>query len=405
VIIFYLVVISGVIRFFISKRTFDFFSIAYLSSIVYFLPAFFGYSLLPGGYKSPLLLETYLVMILVISSIIIFSFIYDYTKPEAKEKKINIKDISNIHLFLLCIVIVSFTLTILSLGSSLFTASKQDLMSHLNRWSLLWENTVCLGAVTSYICKKKKTFILYLAMICFIIFMGDRTIPAIAFIAIVTYSFFIKGKQKILFNNYKMILTSSLIIFFFFLYKYLYIDIKLGLWDRVLKNLSNPTFYLDVVKFSEPFSIQTILNETIRQDYKVGMEHFRGIINQFILFADKFGAQSTTFNSLFQNDLFPGVKYGMGSNIWAEMWSSGGYPLLVLFLILFNFILFVGNRVLSKVGKEIQSLVLIVMSYWSFYIQRNSLEYTINLSKRIFFIWIFVVLMSVIFNSLVKRKK
>ncbi len=397
-IIFYIVCILGFIYFFINKRTFDFFSIAYVSSMVYFLPGFFGTTFLPGWIITDLLMETYFIMCLIPVSIVITAIIYDYYNVSDEHIiKYDFQNSEYTYIMINIITIVSFIMMMLTMGSSLFLADKKEMMLEINSWSKIWENAVCIGIVLAYLNNNKKSFLVYLAMIAFIIYTGDRTIPAIALISIMTIVFNSQGKQSILFKRFKLVSISVLFALFFFVYKYLYIHIKLKMWTEVFEKLTNPYFYLETVKFSEPFAIQTILNETIKHDFYVGMGHFTGLLNQLVPFGNRLGATSVTFNNLFQQQLFPEVTYGMGSNIWAEMLSAGGWGLLFIFVLLFNMVLYVGNGLFRKSYGNFRVLMVILLSFWSFYIHRSSLEYTINLNKRI----ILLLLISYMFSALV----
>lgn len=404
-IIFYILCIVGFMYFFIRKRIFDFFSIAFISAIVYFMPGFYGYTFLPGWLKIELLQETYIVMCLVISSIIVSALIFDNF---SMHKKIHVKfdfEKSNyIYLSIFIVTIISFIMMILTMGSSLFSADKKEMMVNINSWSKIWENAVCIGAVISFSEKKVKSFIFYFVMLAFIIFIGDRTIPAISLISIMAMIFNSQGKQRILFSRFKLVFISFVFAVFFFVYKYLYINIKLMMWTQVVEKITDPNFYIETIKFSEPFAIQTILNEVFRQDFYVGFDHFAGLFNQLIPFANKLGASSTTFNSLFQKQLFPGVAYGMGSNIWAEMWSAGGWGLLLIFILMFNLVLYLGNKLFNGSFGSLRNLLVITLSFWSFYIHRSSLEYIINLNKRIFLLWAVGLASSIVISSFGNRK-
>ena len=404
-VIFYILCIIGFFYFFVRKRIFDFFTIAYVSSVVYFMPGFFGSTFLPGWIVTDLVSLTYLVMCLVIFSIIFTATIYDYyTLNQNHITKYDFENSHFTHLFIGIITISSFIMMMTTMGSSLFLADKKEMMLNTNSWAKIWENAVCIGFVLSFINKKYKSLIIYLAMIAFIIYTGDRTIPAISLIAVMTIVFNAQGNQRVLLSQFKMILVSVIFALFFFVYKYLYINIKLKMWNGVFEKLTNPYFYLETIKFSEPFAIQTILNETIKNDFHVGMSHFAGLFNQLIPFSNRLGASGVTFNSLFQQQLFPEVTYGMGSNIWAEMLSSGGWGLLLIFIVLFNLVIYFGNVLFIKSYGNLRVLMVILLSFWSFYIHRSSLEYTINLNKRIILLLIISLLCSTLVGIVSKSK-
>ncbi|TCO78828.1 hypothetical protein [Marinisporobacter balticus] len=401
---FMIISILGLIFFMNKKRKFDFFTLAYISAIVYFLPGFYGYVFLPGWIQSSILKETYLVMCLVLVSIGTGAIIYDIININKKEqKKISVEGSQNILFFITIISFLGLTLMIITMGSSLLSANKQIVLSNGNRWSLLWENTILLGIVFAFITEKKKLFWLFFIMMSFHIYMGFRSTAAIAIISIMTHWLNLKGKQRLLINNIKSLVIGIVVAIFFFSYKQIYIPIKLGMWDLVVQKISSIQFYVDSIRYSEPFGIQVILNEVIRTDFKVGLSHFKSIAYQVILFANKLGGDSTSFNSLFQNAMFPKVNYGMGSNIWAEMWASGGWGLLILFIIFYVIILSIGSKLMENIDSNIKPLILISMSYWSFYIHRNSLVYEINLIKRVICIWTICIMISAIIPKISKN--
>ena len=173
-----------------------------------------------------------------------------------------------------------------------------------------------------------------------------------------------------------------------------------GDWQAVLQRIKDPNFYLLTIDRSEPFITQVILNEVIRTDFHVNLEHLGGTIYQLILFAPQMGVKPTSFNALFQPVLFPEVKSGMANNIWAQMWSSGGWLLLACFMGVFVTILFLGSYWLRSRDPIFKGCTVLLLTYWAFYIHRNDIAYQINLEKRVFIIWIFCVLVSMIINCI-----
>lgn len=157
------------------------------------------------------------------------------------------------------------------------------------------------------------------------------------------------------------------------------------------------------MRSSEPFTTQLILNEIINKDFTIGVNHFSDIIYQFIPMSSSLGAETTSFNELFQPALFPQVETGMANNIWAEMWSSGGWGLLILFIIFYNITVFIGTKIFLNSRGNLKGIITLLMTYWTFYIHRNTLFYQINLMKRPLLIWGSVIL-TIIYKSLTKEK-
>ena len=180
-----------------------------------------------------------------------------------------------------------------------------------------------------------------------------------------------------------------------FVYKQIYISVKLGIWDVILDRLTDSELYASAILMSEPFNTQSILNEVIVQDFRAGMEHFRDVLLQFVLFSADLSGAPLSFNDLFQSALFPSdLDYGMANNIWAEMISSGGWLLLSLFLGVFVVILMLGSYWIRTRDATFAGGTAVVFSYWAFYIHRNDLLNQVNLEKRAIMIWFACVVLS-----------
>lgn len=337
-------------------------------------------------------------MIVVLTFILIGGFCYDIRGTNNQPIRKNIEGAQNSTLLLTAITIFSFILLILTVGEALFNPVKSEMMEDLNRWHILMVQSASIGAVISFIQKRKFLFAICMFMLIFNIYIGFRSTTAIVVISIFLYSLWKQGKQRLLIQNFKMIVLGGFIAIFFFSYKNIYSLIKAGEYSLAFERLTSLDYYINSISYSEPFATQLVLNEVVNQNFKVGVEHFAGIINHLVLFAGQLGAEITDFNSLFQPVLFPNVTSGMASNIWAEMWSSGGWPLLILFLVIFTTVLFFGSRLLNISDSNIQGLVLLSMTYWAFYIHRNTLYYQINLEKRVLIVWIVAVVISILLS-------
>ncbi len=89
----------------------------------------------------------------------------------------------------------------------------------------------------------------------------------------------------------------------------------------------------------------------------------------------------------------------MANNIWAEMLSSGGWPLLGLFITIFVVMLMLGSYVIRSRDPILAAGAAVTFSYWAFYIHRNDLLYQVNLEKRTLLVWAACVVLSQIFRA------
>ena len=146
---------------------------------------------------------------------------------------------------------------------------------------------------------------------------------------------------------------------------------------------------------------QSILNEVTLLDFSVGWSHLTGIFYQFILFSPELGLEGKSFNDLFQMALFPHVTYGMANNIWAEMWSAGGWLLLLIFMIVFIGFLEVFSILLASRRASLRSFFAVMASYWAFYLHRNDIGYELFLLKGV----ILIMLSSLIVAALIRNSE
>lgn len=396
--LYVIIFVIASLYFLLKKRNFDLYTVAFFSAIIYFLPGLYGYTLHPTfKYEMPLVNGTYQVMILIILVLFISTIIYDSLVQEKKLKKINIEGTEFTLNIILAIGFISFLIMLATTGDILFTPNKSMMMTELNRWHFIWTTATILGLVISFIDKKYIIFGIFLIFSLINIFIGFRSSTAIAFISIYTFWQYNKGKQRYLLQNKKGIFVGLLFALFFFSYKHLYIDIKSGEFDSAKEKIFNYKFYLESINNSEPFTTQSILNEVINNSFYVGMEHLSGIVYQILPSSSAFGVETVVFNDLYQTQLFPYERYGLASNIWAEMISSGGAVLLIVFSIIFSAMIVLGNLLLNTKNSALLGLVLILSTYWVFYIHRNDVIYQITLEKRVFLVWIISYLIAYIF--------
>jgi len=191
-----------------------------------------------------------------------------------------------------------------------------------------------------------------------------------------------------------------------FAYKGLYIAVKRGDIDLIISNVVNPKYYLSTIESSEPFITQAILNEVLRQSFVIGIDHLKSLFYQLVLFAPDLGYNIVSFNDIFQPALFPESGWmGMANNIWGEAISSGGWPLLIMFAIIYSLLLGVGSYLLRSHDPEIKAGMALIFSWWAFYINRNDLFNQISFEKRIVLLWMGCVVGSMFINLLAERLK
>ncbi|HUK33655.1 MAG TPA: hypothetical protein VLV86_07080, partial [Vicinamibacterales bacterium] len=386
--LFLAVVLYGIAYVALKRRRFDFLAVAFLSSVVYFIPAVIGYVMFPVAYGAidwlPIVNEAYAVMIVVLAATLIGMRIYD-SAAHRRTYHLRLAGTESAALWALALAFCGLFMALATSGlSELMNPDKTNVLTSLNRWTILWEVGASLAAVMSF---ERRAYFLTVVSMLFLLFdvvIGFRVNFAITCIALLTLSLNDRGRQRFLVSSKKLVAVGMIVISFLFVYKQLFIAVKSGNWEGVRQSVTNPLFYLISVVQSEPFITQSILNEVVKNDFHVGMSHFTSVLYQFVVFSPSLGAHAVSFNDLFQSKLFPNaIGWGVANNIWAEMWSSGGWPLLGIFIVFYVIALVLMSRALRIDQPEVRSVLALISAYWAFYIHRNDLLVEVNLMKRV----------------------
>jgi len=382
--LFYLAAALGVLLFAFVKRRVDYFSLAFFSSLIYFIPGFFGsssFSVVGEWKESPLQPETYAIMILVMLSIVVAERIAHFT-PRLMSWRIHIPAATLVGPALAFAALGGLAGLLLTAGSTVFEADKALVLDSLGRWHILYYCAATLGLAMAYELRQKKLLVLFFAILVFDLFIGFRSAMAIALLSVLMLLLSRQKEQRLAAVNWRIALGTLIFAILMFGYSHVGYAIKSGMWDLAWHTLTDPEAFLLIFTRSEPFVVQQTLNEVVTQRFYTDFDHIASALYQFMLFAPELGADFVSFNSVFQPALFPDVDYGLASNIWAQMWSAGGWPLLILFVVFFDLVLAVGNTSLRSRSPIVRAGLAPMFCYWAFYIHRNDIGYILNIEKR-----------------------
>ncbi|WP_156854432.1 hypothetical protein [Oceanobacillus sp. AG] len=396
-ILFYLIVIIGLCYFLLKNRKFDFFTIGFLSAVVYFLPGFYGYAYynMSLDIRSYLADETYLIMITLLILILIGALLFDLKSNDNVTRK-TLQGTEKVTEITTLIAIISFILTIYTIGwDTLTQLDKRTMLEELNIWHSMMRASTALAVVLSFNSKKWRLFVISLVILLFNTYIGFRSTTAYTVIALFMIYLSDKGKQRLLLNNIKVLIIGVMAAVFFFSYKSVYILVKAGEYGEALATFFSIDNLIYSISHSEPFTTQAILNEVIITNFKSGYDHLIEVFIDLIIPVGKSTLAGqhigvTNFTDLISTNVFKD-RTNIASNIWAELWSAGGWILLITSMVLFVLILFISSRLLFKTKNEIQSGIALIISIWAFYIHRNTVSYQLELSRE--FIAIFIISM------------
>lgn len=392
------IALCGGVYFLIRKRRFDYFTLAFFSAIIYFMPGFFGSTAyhVDGVWRySDIVADTYLIMASVLLSIWLSAAIFTNAGGVVSNERPRRVDYYFINCVLL-MALVGLLGTLLTASGKLFSPEKDIVMEGLGRWHILFYSSATLGLPVAYALDRYKMAMAFLGLLIFDLYIGFRVAFAIGVLSALVVYLYGCGRCRLIKMGWKSWLMIFSVGVLFFLYKSLGYSIKYGNWDLVFEMLLSPDIYVDSVRHSEPFIIQNNLNEIILNNFKTSPDHIFDVIYQATLFANNSGVEIVSFNDIFQPILFPEVEYGLAGNIWAQMWSVGGWVLLILFLILFNIVISVGNRTLQARRMVVRAGLAPVFCYWCFYIHRNDIGYAINLEKRQLIVFVVAMIVALL---------
>ena len=386
---FYIVVAVGAKYFLLSRRGFDFFSLAFVSSCVYFMPGFFGYVYEInrfGHHTTDIVPECYWVMNFVLCGTWIGGRLFDRSLRVRKTLPAAPFDIKlkPAAYWGALLGLLGMLMTWNTVGDALLTLTKSEFMPLLDRWQIVWETFALVGIVLAWASRQLGAFSICAALIAADLYIGFRVTAGLAVIAIFVYELSKKGKF-VLVGDWKSGFLGVIAVGFFFLYNGITWFIKERLWHAVSTKLEDPEFYLGQITWSEPFVVQSILNKVIDVQFKVGGTHLSGLVYLALPYSDLLGAQPHGFNDLFQRALFPDVKFGLANSFWAEAWSVGGWIMLALYVIVYLLGLWLGSRMVRSEQNVQRLFAAIFFTPWAFYIHRNDMIYQLTMQRRVFF--------------------
>lgn len=400
--LFFASAIAGAAYFLFSHRRVDLFTLAFVSSCVYFLPGFFGAVPYGASHSStvPLENETWLVMAAVLAAISLGAWMFE---PHVSHESRRVRSIADpvASQVSLILAAIGLTMTLRSDEGDLFSADKVEVLSAVSRWFYVYAISASLAVVLAFLHRQWWTLLAAAGLLLFSVYVGFRSHFAMTVIAVFLMHFHAQGRQRFLARNQVAAVLALAAAVFFFSYKFVYRMVKLGEFDVVVERLVDPQFHLQAIADSEPFATQMILNEILRSRFETDAAYIaEGLAAQMVLFSERFGLEAIAFNDLFQPALFPDVDWGMAGNIWAQMLAAGGWPLFLGFLAVFIVSLRAGSRWLETSRLNTRAMFAVAGAYWAFYIHRNDIGYQVILEKRVLLSWLIVVFASEVVHRL-----
>lgn len=407
---FSVVAVLGLAFFLLSRRRFDWYSVAFLSAVVYFLPGFFGYVLLPRTESRaalvavPIVQEVYLLMMTVLVAVVAGALLFDLSGLERMRVFRRLEGSAWTPYVALGLALVALGLTVVTVGAPLFSADKATLLPLLGRWHHIFVAASLVGLVSSWSERRLYLVAIFAGLLVFDLYLGFRYPFAIGTIALFCLWLAEQGRQRLVFQHWGVGVLAALAATFFFVVKRLVAPLRLGNWDLVFAKLARPTEYLAAITESEPFKTQAVLNEVVLRDIRVGLGHLSSLRGSLVFLGPELGLDVRSFgDEVVSQQLFPDARAGVASNIWAETWSTGGWGLIVVALIIWILALGLLTCLLRAPDPSLKALAAVLGGYWAFYLHRNDLLFQITLSRRVVAVSLVVLVAAMVAYALSHR--
>lgn len=407
-VLYIVLALSGACYFLVAKRRIDGFSVAYFSAAIYFLPALVGYTLSPTSPRSPIKLpveiesEAIAIMAMVIVVITISAWLWDQWERGRPAPGWVLEDSRLATWVALGLGVLGVVVTAVESGPSVFTAEKSDVIELVGRGHLLWQMGATLGTVLAFTRSQRLASLAGWLMLALDMWIGFRYAFATTFIAIGLLWLLRPDPFRLGFLRFRYWLVMLAGGLFVVSYQNLKEPLRAGDWTEIGERVSNPLWYVNGILTSEPFTTQTVLNEIVRKDFRTGGDHIFAAASHLIVFAPAMGEEAVRFNGLYQPALFPLVDHGLANNIWAQMWSAGGWPLVGAFSVVFVLGLAMWSRLLRSRDPTVQAYAAVAIAYWGFYLHRNELLGVVGSQKQLFLVAVACASLSILVSFLAR---
>lgn len=377
----------------------DLFSLAFLGSLIYALPAF-----LPAD---SFYVKNYFIYWMVIAGITATAVIFDNTRFS----KLDVRQASRVSIttFLAWCALFAmalFIFTILNYGwVGLFRLD--DEIDRPERLLYLYSTFVSLGACTAFLHKRRGYLILFLFFVIFRFLGGDRTQ-----IAMVLFSFMLLAPYRVVDRKKGngrgralMVVSCAALIIIGIYGKSLYTaflatlrtDVSIIEAFHEVQDARNRTNdILTNLKVSEPYHINSMLGSVVEDDFRVDESYLHRVLWQFLPFSSRFGSDLHLFSNAVKSRYYSGWRdrTGVGATFWGEAYANLRMAGVILFLLVFLLCLYVMNVLLRTSSTLLTPAIALMGAYLGLYIHRNSLFQIIGHEKRILYVLIFLLLLT-----------
>ena len=422
----FLVTALSVTLFFLWRKRLDPLAIALGSSLVYFAPGLLGtmqfsYDNGDRWYTEPIAAATFGAMGIVLVALAAGAAVVDLV-PQRRAYAASFQ--SKVPGVLLAIIIVATAVSIQHTGVYFLCLDKSIVLEKIDQWYSYASLATPLCIAAAYVLRQRVLVLIGCLFLMADVYAGFRTSVAVSLLAIMMLSGerLLRGWKTAALLAMTVLLAGSAV----FVTKYLIIPFKystasycearlaldraagtstvqvnkvpttpglttMGYLGKMSENYSKGFDLSRIIIQSEPFVIQTTLNEVVRTNFRTDAWYLVGqLLSGLPLGASLFGIDSSsvaTFNSRVQPVLFPGVSFGMANSPWAQAYAAGGLSMVAVFALVYTALLGGLTVLFRRTEGALKAGVAVIGVWVGFYFHRNDVFIEVVYLKHVVYIF------------------
>lgn len=340
--------------FFFKDRKIDLYSVVFFTSSYYSYPLFFGFLYDPENHTYPNIdTRIYLYYMVYFICLLIGAWYRD-------QHPIRFQRLRNPIPYEWLLLSLVFLCAILALYPDFFVPSDIDSPSRPSVLGPIYPLYVWSSLGLFWLALFSRSKVLPWVAAIFIVlttFAGGRSFFAVLILAIIvagSIQVADNGVKKYSKTKHFLFLGISLVVMI--LYKVLYMHILTGDLNLILTVLTDiDSIVFRLVEGSEPYLVMMNMQNSLSPILDLHDEYrhlfFIGSVPFFSnLFLDLMGHTNLSFSDVLDENFYTTVNYGMASTLVGELYYVGGYPLVLFFILIFNFLLYHSNDYIFKHG-------------------------------------------------------